>query len=153
MKNPLLHTFFYLSLMLLLLACNRNSAGKRSEVEAVSAENLEYTVMDGEKKVVMICRLLRDGSLQIPLEDFASLLNMECQPCSRCGNTSLYLKNGDVPIVEWNSPYVDFGNKEGRLTLDSFSVFEKGKTYVDIRLFSILDLCKYTIQEKAITIR
>ena len=70
------------------------------------------------------------------VEEYAKENGLKAEVCSRCGYTSLKMKNGDIVLIHWDSPYVDFQNKKGRIKLKNKNRYEKGLTYTDPSLFS-----------------
>lgn len=79
---------------------------------------------------------------QITAEDVFTQLGKKYEVCGRCGNISVNLENetGDIILIHWDSPYVDYQNREGRIKLKHKNLYKDGKTYVDQELFSILGL-------------
>ncbi len=70
------------------------------------------------------------------VEEECETLNLKFEICSRCGHTAITLnnENKDILLVHWDSPYVDFQNREGRITLGAKSFFKDGKTYAEVKL-------------------
>ena len=159
MKFALFYIFF---ILLVFSSCTKNQATKKQDSapinrhEAIFDEDEKYelyTVQMGELSESVLCRLSSTEQVQVPLENFCNFIGLQYEVCSRCGNVSVFLKNGDILLVEWNSPYVDFANKKGRVTLKSRSVYAKGKTFVGVDFFSLFKLFEYSIEENKILIK
>ena len=146
---------FFISTLLLpfaLLSCKeKNKASIKNENiredtildEALVEENVmeenwtfkEVNFSSADSDFSLTCRVSESGALQLPLEDFCSIVNASYEVCGRCGNTALFLPEGDVLLVQWQSPYVDYRNREGRITLSCLNVFYENKTYAELSLF------------------
>lgn len=159
MKNKKLYTKFFLIIALSITAVSCKKIDTNIKQGFIRGENAtfeEYNIIFSslpEKKALLLCRLPRPGQIQVPLEDFCQLIGQKYEICGRCGKTSLFLANGDTAQIEWNSPYVSFANKPGRIELDSFNTNEKGKTFTQIDLFSRLDIADFSISMKENEIR
>ncbi len=142
MKNIFVYTFFLLFLIFpLFFSCSKkNLSGKRELPALEKADFAECVFRYKGQTSVFLCRFPSEKYMQVPLEDFCAFIALPYEVCGRCGNVALFLENGDRPLVEWNSPYVDFANKDGRLTLDTFTVYESGKTYVQKEIFYMLGI-------------
>ena len=151
MKIRLMHIFFLLS-PLFIFSCNKNAHKKNKEnIQETNISYEIYQVFVEDRVGEFSCRI-SSQALQVPLEDFCDFINLKYEVCGRCGNVSIFTKNSDVPLVEWNSPYVDFANKEGRIELSMHSIYENGKTYVHPDFFVLLNIFTYTIVEDKIFI-
>jgi hypothetical protein len=72
---------------------------------------------------------------QLIVEEYAKERGFKVEVCSRCGHTAVEIDNGDILLIHWNSPYVDYQNKKGRIKLKNKSRYENGQTYADSSLF------------------
>ncbi|MBR1721831.1 MAG: hypothetical protein IJ727_05015 [Treponema sp.] len=158
MKNKMLYTKFFLIIALSITAvsCKKiDTSEKQGFIRGEQASYEEYKITfpsQPEKKAILLCRIPAPNCIQVSAEDFCKLIGQKYEICGRCGKTSLFLKNGDTAQIEWNSPYVSFANKPGRIELDSFNMNEKGKTFTQIDLFSRLDIADFSITENEIRV-
>lgn len=90
--------------------------------------------------ISLFCISCKVKNHQIPAEDVFTRLGKTYDVCGRCGNIAVNLGNaeGDILLINWDSPYVDYQNKSERITLKHKTVYKDGKTYVDPELFFIL---------------
>lgn len=99
---------------------------------------VQYTLKDGGREQTVTC-CISDGRLLVPVEDFADFAGLTYEVCERCGNTAItktYADNTkDVLLVEWNSPYVYYQNKNKKITLSAFTKCSGNRTYTDPALF------------------
>ncbi len=72
---------------------------------------------------------------QIIVEEYAKEKGYTVEVCPRCGYTSVHTGSGDILLIHWDSPYVDYQNKKGRIKLNSKNRHENGQTYTEERIF------------------
>ena len=75
------------------------------------------------------------GEKQIIVEEYAREKGYTVEVCQRCGYTSVQIDGGDILLIHWDSPYVDYQNKKGRIKLKSKNRYENGQTYTEERIF------------------
>ncbi len=75
---------------------------------------------------------------QICIEEYAVSNGYSVETCGRCGYTSITLKNGDILLLHWDSPYVDYQNKQKRIKLRSKTRYYNSLTYADKKLLKII---------------
>ena len=122
--------------MFLMLFASGCKAGRNGEYESKSIEFFK-----GSEGIILDC-MVKGRSVLVPAEPLLDFYGIRYEVCSRCGNLCVYLEDGsgDIILIEWNSPYVDYQNREGRITLKENNVYKDGFTY-----------CSRALLEKIIT--
>lgn len=102
-------------------------------------ENEKLMIQKSDDENSLSC-LVKDDVVFVPAEDVILLLNKTYEFCGRCGHIAFNLGNssGDILLIEWNSPYVHYQNKEERIELSNNTIFENGKTYTEFSFFKNL---------------
>ena len=137
-KNILTVFWSVIAVILMFLGCS-----KKSVSEKIETVQKEFSFSGGV--TVLECKKdFADGELvlQVPVEDLCKALGLEYEVCGRCGHTAVKLSDGsgDIILVQWESPYADYQNREKRITVRAKNLYTDGKTYADEELFKVLGL-------------
>lgn len=118
-------------LIFFLLSCTNKKSEEQNEItEKDYSVITQMTVEDkNHNKINLSCIANPDGNILVCLEEYFDFMKTSYQVCPRCGNISVTLQNGDIILVQWNAPYIDYQNRENRITLPTKNLYVEGRTF------------------------
>ena len=133
------------------------SAETEEDRHSVQTKTLEWSLQEikficESNSITLECRKT-SSTILLPVEELLSFLNVKYEVCGRCGNIFVFIPaSEDVALIQWNSPYIDYRNREGRIVLKEFNEYTGTKTYSDINFIKQLKIKDFELKENECTL-